>query len=342
MPTHIGLDIGRQHIRAVEVDKSKKGVVVVNSGFSDDFGWELDEKIDIKKVSKRVSDFISDNKFSTSRTILAIKEKDVFMTIVQLPKMSDKELKTSIMYEAEQYVPLSLEEVKLDFQKLDLGNFSNSSINVQLVAAKKDVLSRYIEILKGAKLVPLGLEPEALSLGRAFSTEEVGDYANVILHIGIDRTLIIVTFKNFVMFTRTLTLGGNSFTRSISQALGLDYMQAEEYKKTYGLDKSQVEGKIHGVLDLVLSKILSELRRSLVFFTSKYPDVTINRVILSGGSALMPGLLLYVAGHINLEVELANPFKNVSFSKGMKDRENWHIEHGPIFGVAVGLALKEV
>lgn len=131
-------------------------------------------------------------------------------------------------------------------------------------------------------------------------------------------------------------------TRSIEQSLNLDYVQAEEYKKVYGLNQDQAEGKIYAVLKPMFDNIIGEVGRAQVFFTTHHPNVNINRVILSGGTALMPGLLLYMANNLSIEVEIANPFNNIEFAREVEEKRDWHIQNGPLFSAPVGLALKEV
>ena len=131
-------------------------------------------------------------------------------------------------------------------------------------------------------------------------------------------------------------------TRTVEQSLNLDYMQAEEYKKAYGLNEDQAEGKIYAALKPMFENIISEVGRAQIFFTTHHPNVNISRVLLSGGTALMPGILLFMANNLSLEVELANPFRKLVFDKEMESKKDWHTENGPLFAVPVGLALKEI
>ena len=343
MPSVLGLDLGRHTFRAVEIDKSKKGTILTRSGIYDNPKLNLDsiEKHAETEYSHAIRDFVRDSNFSTSKAVVALEEKDIFMRVINVPKMSDKELKSSISFEAEQYIPLPLKEVNLSYQKLELPSNQQGKVSVQLVAAKKTIVERYIHIVKDAKVTPIGVEPEALAVGRALSNKE-DDTANVIIHFGYHKSLIVITLKGAVVFTRTLTSGGDAMTRALSQTLNLDYVQAEEYKKAYGLNADQAEGKIYDVLRPIFDSIVSEIGRAQVFFTTQHPGVNISKVLLSGGPALMPGLLLYMANSLSIEVELANPFKNITFSKEMEQKRDWHTENGPLFAVPVGLALKEL
>jgi type IV pilus assembly protein PilM len=237
---------------------------------------------------------------------------------------------------------MPLKEVNLSYQKIEADFDDKGKMNVLLVAAKKSVLEKYVEILKMAKLTTRGIEPEALSVGRILGDSEERPMASVILNIGVNSTLIIITYRGFVRFTRSVPFGGDILTRSIQQGLDLDYNQAEEYKRAYGLDSNHADGKIYNILKPLFDNIVMEIKRSKIFFTSHNPNVNINRVILCGGTALMPGLLFYMATNLDLEVELANPWRNIVLSPKVETRKENLFEQGPILATSVGLALKEI
>lgn len=340
----LGLDLGRHSFRAVEVEKVKNESVLNKYGLYDNPKINIDsaEKNDLQVYSDALRDFVIESGFSTPHVVVALPENQVFMRIIKVPEMSDKDLKNSIQFEAEQYIPLPLKEVSLSYQKID-GDFEDKGkINVQLVAARKTVLEKYIELLKRAKLTPRALEPETLSIGRTLGDSEQFPLATIIVNVGYTNTLIVITYKGFVRFTRSLPMGGDALTRAIQQGLKLDYMQADEYKKIYGMDATQAEGKIFNILKPLFDNIILEIKRSKIFFTTHNPSVSINRVVITGGTALMPGLLFYIANNMDAEVEMANPWKNIQFSAKLESHKNLMSEQGPLFATAVGLALKEI
>ncbi|HSX39425.1 MAG TPA: type IV pilus assembly protein PilM [Candidatus Saccharimonadales bacterium] len=340
----IGLDLGRHNFRAIELDKEKGKPVLLKYGNSENPKVNLDNsgKEDIQLYSNALKQFLVESGFTTSNVVVALPESLVFMRVIKTPNMNEKDLKNFIQYEAEQYIPLPAKEVNLSHQILDIDPLDKGKMNVQLVAAKKSTLEKYIEIIKGAKLTPKALEPETLAIARILGDAEDHPSASLILNLGFSSTLIIITYKGYVRFTRTLTFGGEALTKSIQQDLSLDYTQAEEYKKTYGLDSSQADGKIFNVLKPLFDNIILEIKKSRIFFTTQNPNVNINRVILSGGTALMPGLLFYMANNLDLEVELSNPWKNIQLSGKLSTQKDLLIQQGPLFATCAGLALKEL
>lgn len=339
----IGLDLGRNSFRAVELERDKNKTVLLKYGYYENPKINIDSntKEDLAQYSAAIKQFFVETGFTTNQVVIALPESLVFMRVIKTPIMNEKDLKNSVQYEAEQYIPLPLKEVSLSYQQLDVDFLDKGKMNVQLVAAKKATLEKYVSLLKNAKLVPRGLEPETLAIARVLGDVADRPSASMILNIGYSNTVVIITYKGFVRFTRTISIGGETLTRAIQQELSLDYTQAEEYKKAYGLDSNQAEGKIFNVLKPMFDNIILEIKKSRIFFTTQNPNVNINRVILSGGTALMPGLLFYMANNLDLEVELSNPWKTIQLSPKLAAQKQLLIEQGPLFSTCVGLALKE-
>lgn len=340
----IGLDLGRHSFRAVEIEREKDKYVLLKYGTYENPKINIDSttKQDISDYSASVKQFFAETGFSTNVVVVALPEYQIFMRVIKVPQMSDKDLKNSIQFEAEQYIPFPLKEMSLSYQKLDVDAVDRTKVNVQLVAAKRTVLDKYIQILRNVHLIPKALEPETLSIARVLGEAEDRPSANLILNIGFSSTIIIITYKGFVRFTRNIAVGGDALTRAVQQGLSLDYLQAEEYKKTYGLDNNQADGKIFEILKPFFDNVIVEIKKSKIFFTSQNQNVNINRVVLSGGTAQMTGLLYYMANNLDLEVEIANPWKNILLSPKIESKKDALIEQGPIFSTCVGLAIKEI
>jgi len=338
----IGLDLGNHTFRAVEMEDQKGRLVLRKHGIHDDRDLNLNSSSDqeIKKYASALKHFIADVGFSTPDVVIPLPESDVFTRVVQMPNMSEKDLRSSISYEAEQYIPIPIKEVNFDFQILDQDPFDRDKMNVLIVAARHTILNKYVSILKQAGLNPKGLEPESLAIGRILGDTINKPSATIILHMGNMDSELVVSYRGFVRFTRSISVGGDDLTKAVEQNLGFDFSQAEEYKKTYGLDSKQAEGKVAAAIRPVFDQILNEAKRAKVFYTTHNPNVIINRMIIAGGSALMPGLLFYVANNLDIEVELANPWRNIGFAKGIESQKEQIIENGPTYVTAVGLALK--
>lgn len=341
----VGLDLGSQNIKAVELEEQKGRVFLRKVGNYSDPNLNLysNEQKDWDAYAAVLKKFYTESGFSTPQVVSPLPENEVFMRVVQLPQMGEKELRSSISYEAEQYIPIPIKDVNFDTQILDNVIGDKDKMNVMMVAAKKTIISKYIYILGKAGLTARALEPSSLALGRVFADSAPDpDQAVIVLQIGAADSQIAIVAGKYVRFTRSINVGGVDLTKAVEQSLGFDTAQAEEYKKTYGLDMRQADGKVAAAIRPVFDQILNEVKRARIFYTTHNPNVMINRVIIGGGTALMPGLLFHVANNLDIEVELANPWRNIEFSKALEQQKEQIMEHGPTYITAVGLALKEM
>ena len=339
----IGLDLGNHGFRAVEMEEQREGMILRKFGFHEDprLNLQTAAQPDLDAYSAALKNFFSETGFTTPEVIVPLPESEVFTRVIQLPHMSEKELKSSITFEAEQYIPIPLNEINFDFQILDPDATNKDKMNVLIVAAKHTVLNKYIGLLKKAGLKPKALEPETLSVNRVLGDSAKSPSASIILNVGTLDSQIIVSYRGFARFTRSVAVGGDAFTKAVGQALGFDYAQAEQYKKTYGLDPKQADGKVYNAIKPIFDQVLAEVKRSRIFYTTHNPDVMIGRLIICGGSALMPGILFYAANNLDLEVEMSNPWRNVQFIRALESQKDKLIEWGPLYTTAVGLALKD-
>lgn len=340
----VGLNFGKTGFRAVELEKRKEGLGIANIGIYENskLNFASSQKEDMDSISEHLSIFFKETGFNTSHVVMGLDENQVFMRIIKVPAMSDKELKSAVKYEAEQYIPLPLDQINLSFQRLDPDLAEKDKINVQIVAAKKDILERYVSIAKKAKLVPYAIEPETLALGRALGDSVEAPLGTLILNVGYSGSVIVVTYGGFVRFTRSVPVGGDVLTKQIQQELSLDITQAEEYKKAYGMDPMQAEGKIYNVIKPVVDNLILEIKRATVFFTKHNNNATIRKLVLTGGTALMPELLTYIAKNVDFEVQAANPLANFLLSPKLEPKRKDLVQQGPTYATAVGLALREI
>ncbi len=340
----VGLNIGKRSIKAVELEEKKGKIILTNFGTytNNKFSSTSDSIEDVSGIASSLGEFFSETGFSTSDVILSIDETYVFMTEIKMPIMNDKELKSSIKYEAEQHIPFPLDQVNVSYQKLDENFSEKGKMSVQIVAARKNVVEKYIDIVKKAKLVPKAIEPETVALGRVLGDTKEYPSGTMILELGFKNSLMVVCYGGHVRFTRSIPIGGDIMTKTIMQNLDLDYTQAEEYKKVYGLDPYQGEGKVAQAIAPIIDNIIVEVRRGLLFFTNHNPSANIKRVVVSGGTALMPNLILYIADKLDLEVMLANPLNDIEISPKLEKRKQGLVEDAASYSSAIGLALRGV
>jgi len=164
----------------------------------------------------------------------------------------------------------------------------------------------------------------------------------LVVNIGSSDTDMMVVKNGYVRFSRNITLGGSTFSKAIAQNLGILQDQADEYRSSYGLDDTVLEGKVINAMKPVAETLISEVKRTINYYTSRNAYIDFKKVVYSGSSAVMPGLMAYSAENLGMEVELANPFMGITFSPKLEKAKDQLINLGPVYTVAVGLALKEL
>ena len=335
----LGLHLKSNGFSAVEISLDKKEKVLKNSGDHEipNFSLNVDDSKSVETYTNALREFLFDNNFESKDVIASLPQSQVFVRTIKVPQMNKKDLDSFIKYESAQYIPLPLEEITLGYDVMNLNLKEKDKISVLLVAAKRTIVQKYIDIVKNAGLKVRALEPVSLAMVRSLGEGGGAHSAELIVEIGSKQTLIVLAYKGFVILTRDIPLGEETFTRDLAQKMDLDLVQAREYVTTYGLDRTKVGGKVYEALYPLFNKIIEEIKKSKVFFSTRNPMVKINKIIVSGEAALLPGLLVYMVNNFDAEVSLANPWINLKLPTSAKEGIQ---QKGPVFSVAVGLALK--
>jgi len=340
----LGIDIGTNLIKAVEVKKEKGSTQLLKYSYSSAFNEPLlsELSIDTDNFAKKLREFISYSSFSSENVIASLPESHVFTRVIELPKISKKEIEKAVFWEAEKYLPISIEDVNLNFQILpsDTTLDKEEKTEVLLIAAPKALVNNFVKILEKTGLIPLALEPESMAIARSICYNEESFPETLIINIGSESTTISILVNKYIRFTRNISTGGTTLIRAISQDIGLEMDQAEEYMKSYGLDESKMDGKISSSMEPVFNVILNEVRKSIAYFETKKSPSRVKRVVLCGGISTIPGILIYVAQYLNVEVQKANPWLKITVGDKYSKKEL--DELGPMFAASVGLVLKEV
>lgn len=341
--TVLGLDIGTTYIKFVELAHTGKGMYqLVSVGLTPAplKGMGSEAAIDQETLAITIKKLLKDGGVKTKTANIALPEAHVFTRIISVPPLSERELASAIKWEAEQYIPLPLEEVSMDFSIVGQSQDKdgNKKLDVLLVAAPKILIARYTKILEMCDIDMTALETEIIAASRALLPSLATHPATVmVVNFGAKSTDLSILRSGTISFTRSVPTGGEHLTRALAQDLGFPTPQAEEYKKTYGLEKNQLEGKVYRSLIPLFSVIIEEMKRSITFFQNKFSDEVISTIIVSGGSAKLPGLISIVAQEVGIETIVGNPWTRVSIDRKKFNKLG---DEGVTFVVAVGLAMR--
>lgn len=350
LPDFLGLDIGNHSIKVCQVKWGGKKPKLVAIGSSSTprgvIGSESEEHQ--KELAKHVQGARKEAGIGTAKVVVGLPEARIFTQLVTLPKVEDSKVEELIHWEAKKYIPIPIDEVRIDWILLGERSINDKPhIDIFLIAAPNNLIERYINVLRFANLEPIGIETEAVSTTRALwwplqmglkkaSSDELSSVMT--LDFGANSTDLSVVQGGSLLFSKSLATGSDALTEALAADFGLEMQQAEEYKRSYGLDETQLEGKIVNSLKPIMQVIVAELHKTLDFFKSRFEKSTPRRLLLVGDGAKLPGILTYMAGELGIETTLADPFANVEITRGVKGKIPQISSVG--FCCALGLALK--
>lgn len=341
----IGLDIGFSSVKVVAL--SREGTALpkllsLGTIASPQPGIISDADIELEAVASAIKKLLSGAKIESKEVVAALPESKVFTRVIDdLPFLTDSELSSAIRYASEEFIPMPVTEVNLYWQVLSRSSAAekNSRTVVFVVASPKNVVNKYIKVFNMAGLKPLALETEIIAVARSLVGNNPFSPSTLIIQMGATTTDLAVVSKGLILLTRSISTGGLALTRVIAQHFNFELSQAEEYKKTYGLAEDQLGGKVAEALKPMVDVMLAESRRVIQAYDAKHPQNKIKRIVLSGGGAKMPGLVVYFANSLGLEVQEADPWYFVAKDKSVMGKLT---AEAPFYSVAVGLALREI
>ena len=343
----VGLDIGSSAVKAVEIgmkarDKSfeLKGLgvaplqneAIVQGAF-----------LNQSAIVDGIREAVEIGRIKTKEVAVAVSGHSVIVKKVSLPAMTRDELEDQIQWEAEQYIPFDVNEVHLDFQILDTSE-GEGQMDVLLVAAKRDLVDDYVQVISEAGLVPAVVDVAAFAVENAFENNYDCEPDEVVglVNIGAQVVNINVVQNGIPVFTRDITTGGNQFTEEIQKSLSITFEEAERIKLGGSSEQDQevVPQEVEQAMRSVTDTVLGEISRSLDFYAATSAENRIGRVLLAGGGANIPGLDSAFRDRSGFEVELMNPLSRMLPSKGF-DPEYLETVASSL-SVGIGLATRRV
>ncbi|MFQ5458246.1 MAG: type IV pilus assembly protein PilM [Myxococcota bacterium] len=342
----IGLDIGSHTVKVVELKPGRKGHQLVNLGIASLPPEAIVDGalLNSSAIVEAIQSLLANNNIKTKDVATAVSGHSVIIKKIALPAMTDEELEEQIQWEAEQYIPFDVNDVNIDFQILSNGFESDGKMDVLLVAAKKELINDYVNVITEAGLRPAVIDVEAFAVETMFESNYRPGSEEVValVNIGASIVNINVAKNGLPAFTRDISLGGNQYTEEIQKTLHVSFPEAESIKLggTPALSgkeilPEEVDQSMRGVSET----LSSEIQRSLEFFGATAPDDRVSRILLSGGCSQMSRLPEIIEEKTRIPVEISDPFKSIECDPKLID-EDYLREVGPSVGVGVGLALR--
>jgi type IV pilus assembly protein PilM len=314
-----GLDIGSTAIRLVQLRRGGAhpalvayGAVPVPANLT-----SSDSKMDQDKISELIKQLVRENRVSLKHAVVGLPANKVFATVITTPKIDHSQLAKAIRYQAEQYIPMAIDQVKLDWAVIDQSK-DGKQLEVLLVAAPISAVEKYMAILEKAGLEPLGLEANATAVARALVPTNT--LAVAMVDFGALESDISIVWNNAPRLIRSVSVGGLTFVRSVAQNLGLDEVQATQFTYKFGLTQSKLEGQVFKAIKPTLDNLVSEVEKSVKYFSGRYPDVKLEKLVVTGSASSLPELGPFLANSTGLPVEFGNAWVNVSYPSGLQEK----------------------
>jgi type IV pilus assembly protein PilM len=342
----VGLDIGSSAVKAVELKPAGRSYRVAA------FGTEpvppdsiVDGAIiDAGAVADAIRRLFDSNKAFKAKDVCAsLSGNAVIVKKITLPVMTESELAESIYWEAEQYIPFDIQDVNLDYQILDPGTGpeSRGSMDVLLVAAKKEKIGDYTSVIAQAGRTAAIVDVDAFALQNAYEANyglEPGRVV-VLLNAGASAININILQGDQSVFTRDISMGGNAYTEAVQKELDLPFDAAEQLKKGIPVDGATFEDA-QPVLRAVTENVLLEIQKTFDFFKATASSEQMDRIMLSGGGSRVDGFHEMLQERFNAPVEDFDPFRSVTWDAKKVPGDPLHM--AATAAVAVGLALRKV
>lgn len=338
MGEFFALDIGTTAVRIVQLSRSgdmwsltKYASVPVDIKISTSDAVE-----DQRKLAEIITTAIGQSGVRTRNVVLGIPSNRMFATVVELPAMPTDELASTIKYQAEQFIPMSIDEAKVDWAVIGKAPKDPSKNEVLIASVANSFSEQRLDLVEGLGLNVLAIEPDPLAICRSLLPAGVKN-AHLILDMGDFSSDLVMALDDAPRLIRSIATGYRSFTKSVAQNLNIQEEQAAQFLTKFGVDPSKLEGQISRAIDSTLDQYAAELIKSVKFFQTKYPNVPVDSMLLSGYASTIPAMSDYLSSKVGVPAQLATPWQRVRVSGGDQTALQ------PIsaqFAVVVGLAQK--
>jgi type IV pilus assembly protein PilM len=228
--------------------------------------------------------------------------------------MSEAELKNTLKYQVDQYIPMAASEAKVDWALLGTSLHDQKQLEVLIASTANAYAEERLEFIESLGLNVIAAEPDPLAMVRSLLPAGVKD-ARLIIDMGDSSTDLAITFGDSPRLVRTIPTGVKSLIKAAVQNLNVQEDQARQFILKFGLAPDRLEGQVYRAIESTLENFASELTKSIKFFQTRYPNTPVGGIMLSGYAAVVPQFGDYVAAKTGVKAQLANPWQNVRVSQ---------------------------
>lgn len=337
MGDFFALDIGTNAVRVVQLSPGAQGRwSLLHYGYT-----PIDEKItssnsreDMKRLGEAILMAVGQSGIKEKKVVIGMPSSKTFTTVIDVPNMDEAELRSTIKYQIDQYIPISIDDAKVDWALLGQSLHDSSQQEVLLTSTSNKYAEERLEFIESLGFNVIAAEPDSIAMVRSLLPPNIND-ARIIIDMGERSTDLAITFNDSPRLVRNIPTGLSSIVKTASQNLNVQYDQARQFILKFGLAPDRLEGQVYRSIEGVLDGFAAEIVKSIKFFQTRYPNTPVGMILLSGFSAIVPRFGEYITSKTGIASSVANPWQSIDVPQA--DRQ----QLGSIaseFATVIGLA----
>ena len=335
-----GFDIGTHTVKIVQLKKSGSKTSVQGYGYAYFPREAVVEGIvvdpdELAAAIKPMLQKLSYGRLSSRRAVVGLPASKLFTRTLQLPRMNDADLGQAVHYEVEQYVPVPINDLYVDYEIINNTPGPEGHIDVLMMAAPRAIIDSYIKLFDKLGLEIGAIEGSMTAVVRALLHSGDAGGSTLVMDIG-SITSDLTIYDKFIPLTGTVPIGGETYTDTLVKALDIKSDQANEIKIKFGIAQSGFHDNVEAALQPQLDAVSKEAKRVVKFYQDRGEGRQVKAMVISGGTASMPGLAEYFTREVGLPLTVADPWRNID----LKDNQQSDNHEAPMYATAIGLALR--
>jgi type IV pilus assembly protein PilM len=350
-PPAFGLDISDLSLKIVFLKRHGKEIKLESFGRKEIpkgiiKEGKIQKKDDLIKIIKGGVKEVKSRKLKTKYVVCSLPEQHAFVQVIQLPKMKLTEVKEAVKWEAEANIPMSIEEVYLDWEIVEPIVNHLDHLDILINAVPKTLVSDYVEVLKKANLQPIALEVESLGTVRSLIKDGIARKPILIVDLGATRTSFIIFSGYATRFTTSASISNRQMIDAIAKSLGMTNEEAWRLKVRVGLSEKR-DNKVLTILLPSLNDLVQRIKEYIVFHREHAAPHEhgsggeISKILLCGGGANLKGLPQFLSKRLNISVVCGNPWVNI-LKLPIKSIPKLSYQESLTYVTALGLALRDI
>lgn len=290
-----------------------------------------------RKLGEIIMTAVGQSNIKTKNVVIGLPSSKTFTTVIDVPNIADTELRATMKYQIDQYIPMVVDDAKVDWALLGPSLREQNMQEVLISSTAKNYSEERLELIESLGLNVIAAEPDPIAMVRALAPLNSATTAMIMIDMGELSTDLAITYGDSPRLVRTIPTGVSSLVKAAVQNLNVQDDQARQFILKFGLAPDRLEGQVLHAVENTLDGFAAEVTKSIKFFQTRYPNVPISASMLSGFAAIIPMLSDYLGSKTGVQAVVANPWQGIRLS----DTDQQQLAAvASEFTIAVGLAKR--